>query len=64
MWYDYGSAYQLSPATTYYIVMEYYNNTLNPGSDREILDGTITVGRRCKGRTWEYTNTSGAVSTK
>jgi len=63
MWYDYGSAYQLSPATTYYIVMEYYNNTLNPGSDREILDGTITVGRRCKGRTWEYTNTSGAVST-
>jgi hypothetical protein len=63
MWYNYGSEYQLSPATTYYIVMEYYNNTLNPGSDREILDGTITVGRRCKGRTWEYTNTSGAVST-
>ena len=54
MWYNYGSEYQLSPATTYYIVMEYYNNTLNPGSDREILDGTITVGRRCKGRTWEY----------
>lgn len=62
IYYNLGSGFAFKPNTTYYIVLDYDVSTLYAGS-REVLDGTITVGRRCKGRVWEYTTTVGTVST-
>lgn len=54
IWYNMGTGQQLEPNTTYYIVLDY--DIVNPFiTDRVVLDGIIQVGRRCKGRVWEYT---------
>ena len=54
IWYNLSTGQELKPNTTYYIVLDYnIDNVLY--ESRVILDGTITVGRRCKGRVWEYT---------
>ncbi|MCB9034144.1 MAG: T9SS type A sorting domain-containing protein [Chitinophagales bacterium] len=53
IWYNLGGGTALLPNTTYYIVLDYQiENFLYEG--RVVLDGIIEVGRRCKGRTWEY----------
>ncbi|MCB0507625.1 MAG: T9SS type A sorting domain-containing protein [Bacteroidetes bacterium] len=63
IWYNMGSGQQLKPNTTYYIVLDY--NIENPiYENRVVLDGVIEVGRRCKGRTWEYTTTSVITTNK
>ena len=54
IYYNLSTGQELKPNTTYYIVLDYnIDNVLY--ESRVVLDGTITVGRRCKGRTWEYT---------
>jgi hypothetical protein len=54
IWYNLATGNALLPNTTYYIVLDY--DIANPAySGRVVLDGIIEVGRRCKGRTWEYT---------
>ena len=61
IWYNKGSGQQLKPNTTYYVVLDY--DIENPAYEsRVVLDGLIEVGRRCKGRVWEYT-TNPVVST-
>ena len=54
IWYNKGSGEQLVPNTTYYIVLDYNIDNILYES-RVVLDGIIQVGRRCKGRVWEYT---------
>lgn len=61
IWYNMGTGQQLKPNTTYYVVLDY--RIINPIYEgRVVLDGLIQVGRRCKGRVWEYT-TNPVVST-
>jgi hypothetical protein len=50
LWYNYGTSFQLEPGTTYYVVLDYHIDNPAYENSREVLDGTITVGRRCKGR--------------
>lgn len=52
VWLDQNAPFTLLPNTTYYIVLD-YTEGLNPFSNRYVANGTIEVGRRCKGRTWE-----------
>jgi len=54
IWYNKASGEELKPNTTYYIVLDYNIDNIAYES-RVVLDGIIQVGRRCKGRTWEYT---------
>lgn len=54
IWYNLASGQELKPNTTYYIVLDYNIDNIFY-ENRVVLDGTITVGRRCKGRVWEYT---------
>lgn len=63
IWYNLSTGQQLLPNTTYYIVLDYnIDNILY--SDRVVLDGIIQVGRRCKGRVWEYTTASVVTTNK
>ena len=63
IWYNMGSGQQLEPNTTYYIILDYKLNNVFV-TDRVILDGIIQVGRRCKGRVWEYTTAPVVTSNK
>lgn len=54
IYYNLSTGEELKPNTTYYIVLDYkIDNPLY--ESRVVLDGIIEVGRRCKGRVWEYT---------
>ncbi|MBK6339964.1 MAG: hypothetical protein IPF63_10335 [Bacteroidetes bacterium] len=53
IWFNLGTGDVLLPKTTYYIVLDYKIDNIIYES-RVVLDGIIEVGRRCKGRTWEY----------
>jgi hypothetical protein len=63
IWYNMGSGQQLEPNTTYYVILDYKLNNVFI-TDRVILDGIIQVGRRCKGRVWEYTTASVVTTNK
>jgi hypothetical protein len=58
VWFNLGTGFAFQPNKTYYIVLDY--RVLNPlqFNNRTILDGTIEIGRRCKGRVWEYSTAS------
>lgn len=63
VWFNNGTGFSFLPNKTYYIVLDYKVLNALQFSGRTIADGTIEIGRRCKGRVWEYTTTIGAVST-
>lgn len=55
VWFNLGTGFAFQPNKTYYIVLDYEVKNPLQFSGRTIMDGTIEIGRRCKGRTWEYT---------
>lgn len=61
IWFNQNTGFSFLPNTTYYIVLDYDVNSAW-FSGRTVMDGTIEVGRRCKGRVWEYI-TADSVST-
>lgn len=55
VWFNNGTGFSFSPNKTYYIVLDYRVLNSLQFSGRTIADGVIEIGRRCKGRVWEYT---------
>jgi hypothetical protein len=58
VWFNMGTGFAFQPNTTYYIVLDYEIKNALTFNGRYIEDGTIEIGRRCKGRVWEYTTAS------
>ncbi|MEZ5002459.1 MAG: T9SS type A sorting domain-containing protein [Chitinophagales bacterium] len=63
IYFDLNSTFQFQPNTTYYIVLDYSTPGIPSFAGRVVLDGTIEVGRRCKGRIYEYATPSAIPGT-